>query len=127
MIGISPKGSIALYQRDRVGMCQIVISLKTVLDHLLPGELVLADRGFNVLEAAGLYCADIKGFLKKLSTCEVDKAHQVRIHVERVFGLLRLKNKIVGSILLISLIIRSSHIVQILSFFPCITHLLLIV
>ncbi len=34
-----------------------------VLDHLLPGDLVLliaCDRGFNVHEAAGLYCVEVK-------------------------------------------------------------------
>ena len=33
-----------------------------ILDHLLPGDLVLADRGFNVHEAADLYCAEVNRF-----------------------------------------------------------------
>ena len=81
-----------------------------ILDHLLPGDLVLADRN----EAAGLYCAEVKlppftKGKKQLSKCEVDKARQlsrVRIHdiVQRVIGLLRLKYKILRSILPINLI-----------------------
>ncbi len=83
-----------------------------ILDNLLPGDLVLADRGFNVQDAAGLYCAEVKlppftKGKKQLSKHEVDRARQlsrVRIHVERVIGLLRLKYKILRGILPISFI-----------------------
>ena len=30
------------------------------LDNLLPGDHILADRGFNVQESVGLHCAEIK-------------------------------------------------------------------
>ncbi len=68
---------------------------------------MLADRGFNIHDAAGMYCAEdklppyTKG-KKQLGKHEVDKACQlsrVRIHVERVIGLLRLKYKILRGIL----------------------------
>ncbi len=83
-----------------------------ILDNLLPGDLVLADRGFNVQDAAGLYCAEVKlppftKGKKQFSKREVDRARQlsrVRIHVERVIGLLRLKYKILRGILPISFI-----------------------
>ena len=73
-----------------------------ILENLLPGDFVLADWGFNIHNAAGLYCAEVKlpPFTKgkpQLTTYEVDKARQqsrVRIHVERLIGLLRLKYKI---------------------------------
>ena len=68
----------------------------------------MSDWGFNVHEAAGLYCAEVKlppftKGKKQLTTREVDKARQqlsrVRIHVERVISLLRLKYKILRSTL----------------------------
>ena len=83
-----------------------------ILEHLLPGDLVLADRGFNVQESASLFCAEVKlpPFTKgkrQLSQCEVDRARQlsrVRIHVERVIGLLRQKYKILSGTLPINFI-----------------------
>ena len=30
-----------------------------ILDKLLPGDLILADRGFNIHESAGLFCAEV--------------------------------------------------------------------
>jgi len=67
----------------------------------------LADRGFNVQEAVGLYCAEVKmppftKGKKQLSKLEVDTARQlsrVRIHVERVIGLMRQKYTILESTL----------------------------
>ena len=72
------------------------------MEYLQPGDVILADRGFNIAEEASLYYAEVKvppytRGKKQLSRYEVDKARQlsrVRIHVERVIGLLRLKYKI---------------------------------
>lgn len=52
-----------------------------ILEKLLPGDILLAGRGFNVHEAAGLYCAEVKvpPFTKgknQLSRCEINKAHR---------------------------------------------------
>ena len=43
----------------------------------LPGDLILADRGFNIHDSAGLYCAQVKvppytRGKKQLSKAEVD-------------------------------------------------------
>ena len=67
-----------------------------LLQKLLPGDVVLADRGFTIQETAGLYCAEVKlpPFTRgnrQLSKVEVDAARRlsrVRIHVERVIGLI---------------------------------------
>ncbi len=73
-----------------------------VLDHLLPGDVVLADRGFNIYELVAEQQAqlNIPSFTrgrKQLHPREVEstrKIANVRIHVERVIGLVRNKFKI---------------------------------
>ncbi len=82
-----------------------------LLNYLEPGDLVLADRGFTVQDAVGLYCAEVKmpAFTKgkkQLSQQEVDTGRQlarVRIHVERVIGAIRQKYSILSSTLNINM------------------------
>ena len=78
--------------------CDVYITKKCgLLQKLLLGDMVLADRGFTVQDKAGLYCAEVcippftKG-KKQLSKAAVDNARRlslVRIHIERVIGLVR--------------------------------------
>ena len=83
-----------------------------ILEKLLPGDMILADRGFTIQEAAGLFCAEVKippftKEKKQLSKAEVDTAHQlahVRIHVECVIGVVRQKYTILQSTLPINMI-----------------------
>ena len=88
-----------------------------LLKELQPGDQVLADRGFNVQESFGLYCAEIvippfsRG-KKQLSKLEVDTARQlsrVRIHVECVIGLLCQKYTLLESTLPINMIMCSQE------------------
>ena len=82
------------------------------MHHLLPDDVVLADLGFNIQEAAGMYCAEVKlppftKGKKQLSQMEIDVARKlshVRIHVERVIGVVRQKYTILQSTLLINMI-----------------------
>ena len=61
--------------------------------------MILADRGFTIEDAARSYCAEVKmppftKGKKQLSRVEVDGARRlsrVRIHVERVIGMIRQK------------------------------------
>ena len=77
----------------------------------------MADQGFNIHEAAGMYCAEVKlppytRGKKQLSKMEIDVSRQlsrVRIHVERVIGMVRQKYTILQSILPISLIMCDSE------------------
>ena len=83
-----------------------------MLDKLLPGDLVLADRGFTIQDSVGLHCAEVKTppftkGKKQLSRCEIDWSQEishVRIHVERVIGLLKQQYKILQHQLPISLL-----------------------
>ena len=86
-----------------------------ILSHLQPGDEILADRGFNVSEAVGLYCASVKtppftNGKKQLSKFEIDNSRElsrVRIHVERIIGLLRQKYTILEATLPINAIMTN--------------------
>jgi hypothetical protein len=73
--------------------------------HLIPGDTILADRGFDISDSVGLYCATISipTFTKgktQLTSIEVEQTRRianVRIHVERVIGVIRQKYKILSA------------------------------
>ena len=76
-----------------------------VLDNLLPGDVVLADRGFDIIESIGMMQARLhiptltKG-KNQLSAMEIEETRtiaNVRIHVERVIGNVRQKCPILQS------------------------------
>ena len=114
LIGISPQGAISFISKGWGGRVSDVHLTENcgILDKLLPGDLILADRGFNIHESAGLFCAQVKipPFTKgknQLSKTEVDNSRQlsrVRIHVERIIGVVRQKFTILESTLPINLI-----------------------
>ena len=113
LIGITPQGVISYISKGWGGRVSDKYLTENcgVLNKLQPGDQVLADRGFNQ-DSVGLYCAEIvippftKG-KKQLSKIEVDAARQlsrVRIHVERVIGLLKQKYTMLESTLPINMI-----------------------
>ena len=114
LIGISPQGAISFISKGWGGRVSDVHLTENcgILDKLLPGDLILADGGFNIHESAGLFCAQVKipPFTKgknQLSKTEADNSRQlsrVRIHVERVIGVVRQKFTILESTLPINLI-----------------------
>lgn len=70
-----------------------------LLDFLMPGDVVLADRGFDIADSVGIYCAKLhvptstkgKNQLTPQDVESTRKIANIRIHVERVIGLLRNK------------------------------------
>ena len=85
-----------------------------ILDMLLPGDVVLADRGFDIADSVGMMQATlhIPAFTKgksQLSAMEVQETRtiaNVRIHVERVIGNVRQKYSILQSTLPIDFVIK---------------------
>ena len=77
-----------------------------ILNKLLPGGLVLADRGFTIVESLIFQQAPlaIPSFTKgkdQLDPVNVEKTRRIAnvcIHVERVIGLLRRKHSILSGI-----------------------------
>ena len=72
------------------------------MKNILPGDVVLVDRGFDIADSIGFYCGKLKipAFTKgkpQLSSLDVETTRRiasVRIHVERVIGLLWNKYKV---------------------------------
>ena len=114
LIGIAPQGVVSFISKGWGGRVSDVHLTENcgLLQNLLPGDLVLADRGFTVQESVGMYCAEVKippftRGKKQLSKFEIDTSRQlshVRIHVERVIGVIRQKYTILQSRLPINMI-----------------------
>ncbi len=118
LIGISPQGSICFVSKAWGGRTsdKYLTERCGLLDNLKPGDLVMADRGFAISESVGLYQAKlvIPAFTRgkdQLNPIDVEKTRgiaNVRIHVERVIGLLRQKYTILQSTLPLDYLTSSS-------------------
>ena len=101
LIGIAPQGVISFISQAWGGRAtdKYITENCGILSKLQPGDIILADRGFDVNESAALFCGEVKippftRGKKQLSMIEVEttrKIASVRVHVERVIG--NLKNK----------------------------------
>lgn len=109
LVGISPQGTICYVSEAWGGRTSDKFLTENCgfLEKLLPGDMVMADRGFTITESVGLKQAKLaipaftKG-LSQLDPVDVERTRgiaNVRIHVERVIGLLRRKYTILQSIL----------------------------
>ena len=101
LIGITPQGCISFVSEAWGGQTSDKHLTENcgLLGKLLPGDLVVADRGFTIRDGVALKHAQlvIPAFTKgkeQLDPIDVDKTRSiahVRIHVDRVIGLLRRK------------------------------------
>jgi hypothetical protein len=109
LIGISPTGAIIFVSTAwgaRTSDKEICFE-SGLYEFLLPHDVVMADRGFNIAEHLALYNAKllIPAFTRgqdQLSSHDVSLTRNIahlRIHVERVIGLVRRKYRILKSIL----------------------------
>lgn len=107
LIGITPQGTVSFISDGWGGRVsdKHLTEESGFLEYLLPGDLILADRGFDIRESVGLYCAMVKlpAFTKgkkQLSGIEVEQTRRIanlRIHVERVIGNIRKKYSMLSS------------------------------
>ena len=118
LIGIAPQGVISFISEawgGRVSDKHLTESCG-VLQKLLPGDIVLADRGFNISDSVGVHQAKLHlpAFTKgktQLSALQVEETRSianVRIHVERVIGLVRQKYTILQGTLPIDYLTKRS-------------------
>ena len=119
LIGITPQGTIAFISKGWGGRASDVYITEhcDLLKNLLPGDVVLADRGFTIQDSVRLYCAEVrlppftKG-KKQLSAIEVDggrRLSRVRIHVERIIGMVKQKFTILQSTVPTCLVSSDEH------------------
>ena len=109
LIGICPQGVISFISKAWGGRTSDKYLTENchILNRLLPGDIVLADRGFNISESVALKGARLeipaftkgKGQLSSLEVEETQRLANVRIHIERVIGLVRQKFQILSGIL----------------------------
>ena len=107
LIGITPQGTVSFISEGWGGRAsdKHITENCGILEKLNPGDVLLADRGFDIQESVGLYCATVKipAFTKgktQLSGIEVEQTRQianVRIHVERGIGNIRKKYSILNA------------------------------
>ena len=87
------------------------------LSNLLPGDVILADRGFDIEDSVSLHYAEVKipDFTKgkqQMPPLEVERSHKianVRIHVERVIDNIQKKFSLLNSQLPIDFLMKKDN------------------
>ncbi|KAJ1520387.1 hypothetical protein ONE63_003522 [Megalurothrips usitatus] len=114
LIGITPQGTVSFISSGWGGRTSDKFVTEAAstgfFDKLNPGDVIMADRGFNIGETSGIHQARVlmPAFMNgrsQLSATDVEETREiarVRIHVERVIGLLRRKFHILSDILSLS-------------------------
>ena len=107
LIGVTPHGIVSFISSGWGGRAsdKYITENSGFLSNLLPGDTILADRGFDIRDSVGLYCATVRipAFTKgkkQLDGIEVEQTRRianVRIHVEREIGNVRKKYSILSS------------------------------
>ena len=107
LISITPQGIISYISNGWGGRVsdKNIVENSGYLLHLLPGDVVLADRGFDVADSLALQGAtlDIPAFTRgrdQLSPDDVEatrKLANVRIHVEQIIGAVRQQYQILSA------------------------------
>ena len=107
MISITPQGIISFISNGWGGRVsdKVIVENSGYLNNLLPGDIVLADRGFDVADSVAYRGAtlDIPSFTRgrdQLLPADVEatrKLANVRIHVERVIGVVRQRFQILSA------------------------------
>ena len=106
LIGITPQGSVRYISSGWGGRTsdKYITENSSFLSYLVPGDLILADRGFDIRDSVSTCCSSLvmPAFTKgksQLSGIEVEQTQRianVRIHVKRVIGNIKKKFSILS-------------------------------
>lgn len=118
LVAISPQGSIAYISKlwgGRASDRHIVVK-SDFLSYIIPGDQVLADRGFTVREELMIRGAELvmppaakgKAQMTAADVAKTKKIANVRIHVERVIQRIK-KFRILSQVIPISLLSTLDH------------------
>lgn len=109
LLGITPQGVVCFVSKAWGGRVsdKFLTEHCGILTNIIPGDIVLADRGFDIAESLGTVQArlNIPAYTKgkdQLSALEVEETRtiaNVRIHVERVIGNVKQKYSILQNTL----------------------------
>ncbi|KAK2883936.1 hypothetical protein Q8A67_017573 [Cirrhinus molitorella] len=115
LIGFTPRGSISFISQGWESHVsdKHVTENSGLLNQLLPGDLVLADRGFDIRDSVGLVCAEVKipAFTRgcsQLDAKDVEETRRIahlRVHVERVIGCVQTNYTILNGIVPVSMVL----------------------
>ena len=107
LIGIAPQGVISFISNGYGSRAsdKLITEDCGILNKLVPGDLILADRGFDIQESVGTVSAQIyiPAFTRgkaQHGALDVEKTRRIansRIHVERVIGLVQQKYQIMSA------------------------------
>lgn len=118
LLGITPQGGVSFVSHSWGGQT----SDKHITEHcgflnrILPGDLILADTGFDIQDGIGGISAQVKipactKGKSQLSSLDVESKRclaNVRIPVERVFGLVRQNYRILGGTFPINMVLTKT-------------------
>ncbi|KAK2863569.1 hypothetical protein Q5P01_003102 [Channa striata] len=115
LVGITPQGVFSFISKGWGGCTgdKRIAEKSGFLDKLLPGDIVLADRGFDVKQSVGLMCAEVRmsAFTRGRHQLEAKDAEETRCtahlrsHVRKVVGVVRNKYKILSSTLPVTMVV----------------------
>ena len=107
LIGITPQGTLCFISEGTGGRVsdKHLTENSKLLDYLIPGDTILADRGFDIQDSVSLYCAWItmpaftrgKKQLTRIEVEQTGRITNVHIHVEKVIGSVRQKYSILSA------------------------------
>lgn len=118
LIGITPQGTISYISNAWGGRAsdKQIVELSNFCEKIKPGDIVLADRGFLIKDILGIFNAKlvIPAFTKgkdQLCPIELEDTRQlahVRIHVERIIGVIKNKFNFFKGVIPVSMIRRNN-------------------
>lgn len=119
LIGITPQGTVSYISNAWGGRAsdKHITENCGFLNNILPGDVVLADRGFDIRETIGCMMAEVrlpaftrgKKQLSPLCVEDTRRIASVRIHVERIIGSVRQKYFILKGPLSVDYLIKREN------------------